>query len=103
MWLWLGKINLVQKGNTMNDLEIWGEYDLAESALLILISYYSEIIDEEEGKTLPDVQKIAEWEREKRSLRTLMHGLDVQDQATIANIKATYGPAARAALQGHKP
>lgn len=87
----------------MSDRDKWREFDLAESSLLILISYYSEIIDEEQNKKTPDLEKIGAWEAERRVLELLKRGLDPENRVGNANIRAKYGEAARAALQKHKP
>lgn len=83
----------------MSNREKWSEYDLAESDLLTLISYYSKIIDEEERGPTPDMDKIALWENEQHALKMLKRGLSVDNQVAIANIRAKYGPIAYATLQ----
>ena len=87
----------------MSERDQWREYDLAASDLLLLISYYSEIIFEEQGKGLPDMKKIVEWKNERRVLERSRRELDIQDQAAIAHIRAKYGPLAHATLQKQKP
>ena len=87
----------------MSDRDKWKEFDLAESSLIILISYYSEIIYEEQHKNTPDSEKIGAWKAERRALELVKRGLDPENQFGNANISAKYGEAARAALQKHKP
>lgn len=80
----------------MSDREKWRALDLAEGKLLSLASYYSKVIYEEELKEFPDIQKITEWENERRLMMEIQRSLDVDDEIAIANINATYGPILRA-------
>ncbi|NHZ40133.1 zeta toxin family protein [Massilia aquatica] len=72
------------------------KYDIAEGRLHLLISYYSQLAYKEEQKAIPDLRQIAQWENEKRSLLALARALDLEHQAAIADINATYGPVLRA-------
>lgn len=76
----------------MSDSEKWGEYDLAKGKLHQLAGYYSKFVDEEEQKANPDQAQITQWETERRAVMALSKALDVENQAAIANINATYGP-----------
>ncbi|NHZ35363.1 zeta toxin family protein [Massilia rubra] len=80
----------------MSQSEKREEYDIAESRLHLLISYYSQCVYKEEHKAIPDMKQIAQWENEKRSLMALARALELEDQAAIADINATYGPVLRA-------
>ena len=80
----------------MSDREKWREYDFAQSNLLDLVAYYSEVVYEEEQKAIPDLAKTTQWQDEKESLRLLLEALDVEDPAGIAKVNATYGPILRA-------
>lgn len=80
----------------MSDREKWRELDLAESTLLDLAGFYSKFIAEEEQKAIPDLEKIAQWKNERRSMIALKRTLTVDDQAAVAHIDATYGPVLRA-------
>lgn len=80
----------------MSDAENWMQYDLAKSTLLNLIGYYSKVVYEEQHKPLPNLEKIAEWEDEKDSLRILSERLDPTDQVANTEIYAKYAPLLRA-------
>ncbi len=84
------------RSNIISDRDKWREYDVAEGTLLQLVGCYSQFIDEEEHKAIPDTAKIAQWENERRSLIKVKRAISVDDQAAIADINATYGPMLRA-------
>lgn len=82
----------------MSDREKLDAYEVAEGILLLLVSYYSKIVYDEEQKAIPNTEQITQWENEKRAIMALKRALNVEDQINIANIEATYGPVVRALM-----
>lgn len=76
----------------MSESDNWTQYDLAKSTLLNLIGYYSKVVYEEQHKPVPNLEKIAEWEDEKESLRILSETLNPADQIATIQIYAKYAP-----------
>ena len=67
-----------------------------------MIGYYSHVVYKEEKKPIPDLEKITQWENEKRTVHALFKGIAAANQVAIADINATYWPVLRAFIAKEK-
>ncbi|WP_339492955.1 MULTISPECIES: hypothetical protein [unclassified Pseudomonas] len=76
--------------------------EIAQDVLSCLIALRSESIFYERKKAQPNAEIISLWKDERSALFNLTRSLHRDDQETIENVIATYGPSAKALLDSGK-